>query len=99
VVVREGHCPPWCVEHLAGPGGGQHRVHFGDVRLTLVDDSGASRAVYAVRRRAGRTPAETAELTANLYAAGDLLRGERGQRHLLRGPDGRGPAASALVTA
>jgi len=72
-------------------------VLFGDVRLTVVDSAGASRATYAVRRRAGRTPAEMAELNTNLYAAGDLLRGERGQRHLLRGPDGRGPAAAVLV--
>jgi hypothetical protein len=98
-VVKDRKCPPWCAEHIAGPGGGQHRVLFGDVRLTLVGDSGASRAIYAVRRRAGRTPAEMAELTANLYAAGDLLRGEYGPRQLLRRREGRGPATVALVSA
>jgi len=72
---------------------------LGDVRLTLVSEDGARRAIYAVRRRARRTPAETADLTANLYAAGDLLRGEHGQRHLLRGPDGHGPASAVLVSA
>ena len=72
---RDG-CPPWCAEHVAGPGGVEHRATVGDVRLTLTGDSGGRRAICAVRRRAARTPAEMARLVSDLTAAGVLLRRE-----------------------
>ena len=83
-----GECPSWCIEHVAGPGGVEHRATVGDVRLTLTGDSGARRTIYAVRRRAARTPAEMAELVADLTAAVDLLRPEA--RRVVHGLTGVG---------
>lgn len=72
--MGRGDCPPWCAQHVTGLGGEEHRAVVGDVRLTLSGDSGARRAIYAVRRRAARTPAEMAQLAEDLTAAGLLLR-------------------------
>jgi hypothetical protein len=42
--------------------------------LTLTGDSSGRRAIYAVRRRATRTPAQRTQLVEDLTAAGLLLR-------------------------
>jgi hypothetical protein len=86
-----GDCPPWCVEHVAGPGGSEHRAIVGDVRLAVVGDSDAPWAVYAVRRRSSRTPAEKAKLLEDLTAAGGILAREE-RRHLRAGSARCGPA-------
>jgi hypothetical protein len=71
----------------------------GDVRLTVTrDDSGVRRAVYAVRRRAARTPAETAHMVADLTAAGGLLRREA-RLGLLQGRELRRTASAELASA
>ncbi len=76
-------CPSWCVEDVPHPGGVQHRVEIGDVRLTRVNAPGARRTICAVRRRAGRTQAEAARLFADLLAAARLLRHERARRRVV----------------
>ena len=96
-MARHSDCPTWCTEHVVGPGAGQHRAVRGDVRLTLSGTSKLWEATYAVRRRAGRTAAEMAELGANMSAAGDLLRHERGRRHVFRGNRVHDPATSAMA--
>lgn len=90
------NCPPWCVEHVAGPAGGEHRAIVGDVRLTLAGDSGAPRVVYAVRRRPARTPAAMAKLGADLRMADGLVRHEARQP-ALSGSDGRDAMCGALA--
>lgn len=91
-----GDCPPWCVEHVAGPGNGEHRAIVGDVRLTVISDSDAPRAVYAVRRRSARTPAEKTELVEDLTAAGHFLAREE-RRRLHAGSVRPGPASGRLA--
>jgi hypothetical protein len=76
------NCPPWCVEHVAGPTGGEHRAIVGDVRLTVAGDVSACRLIYAVRRRPTRTPAEMAKLGADLTVADGLLHREARQPSL-----------------
>jgi hypothetical protein len=70
-------------------------VVVGDVRLTRVTTPGGCRTIFAVRRRAGRTPAQVARLRENLADAGDLLRHERGRR--VRFQDNYTAPASAEV--
>src|SRR3712207_4896742 len=66
-MAKGGECPPWCAAHVVVQGAGQHRVTLGDVRLTLsVGALHGWQAAFNVRRRAGRTSVETAELTANM---------------------------------
>lgn len=78
-MAGRGDCPPWCVDHVAGAGGGQHRAVVGEVRLTVFEDPGGSRVVYAVRRRAARTPVEMAQLATDLTAAVHLVSGKQPQ--------------------
>jgi hypothetical protein len=97
-MVEGGTCPPWCAEHVVGQGAGQHRVTLGDVRLTLsAAASQGWQATLAVRRRVRRTSVETAELTANMSAAGELLRRDPGRRHVFRGNIVHDLATSALA--
>jgi hypothetical protein len=96
-MVRDGSCPAWCAEHVVGAGTDQHRVTLGDVRLTLSAASDGWQATVAVRRRTGRTRAETTQLTVDMSAAGDLLRRDRGRRHVFRGNTAQDPATSAIA--
>jgi|tagenome__1003787_1003787.scaffolds.fasta_scaffold20983369_6 hypothetical protein len=96
-MVRDGSCPAWCAEHVVGAGADQHRVTLGDVRLTLAATSDGWQATVAMRRRAGRTRAETTQLTVNMSAAGDLLRRECGRRHVFRGNTVHDPATIAIA--
>ena len=93
--MGQGNCPPWCAEHVAG--GAQHRATVGDVRLTLTGDDTTARVVFSVRRRAARTPAEMAELAADLAEAGSLLR-PAGSRRVAQGYDRRGPVTAVLAS-
>lgn len=78
---RRSDCPSWCAEDVTGTSGTLHRVVVGDVRLTRVNALGSRRTMCAVRRRAGRTPAQVARLCENMADASDLLRHElRGRR-------------------
>jgi hypothetical protein len=94
-MVRDGSCPAWCAEHVVGAE--QHRVTLGDVRLTLSATSDGWQATVAVCRRAGRTQAETTQLTVNMSAASDLLRRERGRQHVFRGNTVHDPATAAIA--
>jgi hypothetical protein len=97
-MVKGELCPPWCAEHAIGQDAAQHRVTIGDVRLTLsAVASHGWQATFAVRRRASRTSVGTAELTANMSAAGELLRRGPSRRHLFRGNTVHDPATSALA--
>lgn len=91
-----GNCPPWCVEHVTGPTGGEHRAIVGDVRLTLAGDSDARRVVCAVRRRPARTLAETAKLGVDLRMAHGLVPREARQPAYPRS-ERRGSTSGALA--
>jgi hypothetical protein len=96
-MVGGGGCPAWCDEHVVGARADQHRLTLGDVRLTLSATADGWQATVAVRRRAGRTRAETTQLTVNMSAAADLLRRERGCRHVFRGNSVHDPATEAIA--
>lgn len=90
-------CPSWCAEDVTGASGTQHRVVVGDVRLTRMNAPGSRRTICAVRRRAGRTPAQVARLCENLGDASDLLRHEVGRRRVQFGDNHAAPAFAEVL--
>ena len=96
-MLGRGNCPGWCTDHVTGPSGGQHRTVIGEVRITVIGGGSGRRVIYAIRRRAGRTPAEMADLEADLSAVDGLLHGQRGGEHRYRADDRHGWALGALA--